>query len=211
MNDFATLESAMRRNTTLAAGACLALLAVTVASLVFAFIVGGNAREAGLRMPVLVVPGAIGGIYSPGLTEENVRATARYLTSLATNFNGPAGFRDRFDELETFASPQYLPALQRARIELQRDVHTQNQSRTFFASPGTEHLQELDKGHFAYLVSGERVVYASGLPMDSRRSEVHLRLHWGSPSQRNRAGIVLDAFDVRDTNPAVAAVETTTP
>jgi hypothetical protein len=211
MNDFATLELALRRNTLLAAGTCLALLAIAVASLVYAFTTAGNAREVGLRMPVLVVPGAIGGVYSPGITEENVRATARYLATLATNFSGVAGFRDRFDELEAFASPQFLPALQRARIELQRDVNTQGQSRTFYAAPGTERMRELDSGHFDYCVAGERVVYASGLPMDSRHSEVHLRLHWGSPSLRNRAGIVLDAFDVKDSVPAAAAVASAQP
>ena len=205
MNDFATLDSAMRRNTALAAGVCLSLLATTVASLAYAFTTAGNAREVGLRMPVLVVPGAIGGVYSPGITEENVRATARYLANLATNFSGTAGFRERFDELETFASPQFLPALQRARAELQRDVITQNQARTFFAAPRTEKMQEPESGHFDYTVAGERVVYASGLPMDNHHSEVHLRLHWGSPSQRNRAGIVLDAFDVKDAIPVAAA------
>jgi hypothetical protein len=204
MNDFATLDSALRRNTVLAAGACLALLAIAVASLAFAFTAAGNARAIGLRMPVLVVPGAIGGVYSPGLTEENVRATARYLAELATNFSGGKGFRERFDELETFSSAQFLPALQRARTELQRDVDTQNQSRTFFASPGTEKMREIENGRFEYSVAGERVVYASGLPMQSRGSEVHLRLHWGSPSQKNRAGIVLDSFDVKDLQPVTA-------
>jgi len=151
-----------------------------------------------------VVPGAIGGVYSPGLTEENVRATARYLSTLATNFSGSQGFRERFDELESFSSTQFLPALQRARAALQRDVETQNQSRTFFATPGTEKMRESEDGHFDYSVAGERVVYASGLPMDSRGSEVHLRLRWGSPSQRNRAGIVLESFAVADLPPAAS-------
>jgi hypothetical protein len=204
MNDFATLDSALRRNSLLAAGVCLALLAIAVASLAFAMVIAGNAREVGLRMPVLVVPGAIGGVYSPGLTEENVRATARYLSTLATNFSGSQGFRERFDELESFSSTQFLPALQRARAALQRDVETQNQSRTFFATPGTEKMRESEDGHFDYSVAGERVVYASGLPMDSRGSEVHLRLRWGSPSQRNRAGIVLESFAVADLPPAAS-------
>jgi len=198
MNDFATLDSAMRRNTLLAAVVCLALLAMTVASLAFAFTAAGNAREIGMHMPVMVVPGAIGGIYSPGLTEENIRATARYLTNLATNFNGSKGFREHFDELETFAAPQFLQGLQRARGELQRDVETQNQSRIFFAAVGTEKMRSLEIGEYDYCVSGERVVYASGLPMDTRKSEIRLRLHWGSPSLHNPAGIVLDGFDVKD-------------
>jgi hypothetical protein len=212
MNDFATLELVLRRNTLLAATSCLALLAMALASLAYAFTAAGNARELRLRMPVLVVPGAIGGVYSAGLTEENVRATARYLSLLATNFNGATGLRERFDELETFASPHFLPGLQRARLELQRDVVTQNQSRTFFSSPETERMQETESGHFEYTVAGDRIVYASGLPMDTRRSELHLLLHWGAPSQRNRAGIVLDAFDVHDaTAPAKTAVASTQP
>jgi hypothetical protein len=205
MNDFTTLDSALRRNSLLAAATCLALLAIAIASLAFAITTAGNARAAGLRMPVLVVPGAIGGVYTPGITEENVRATARYLAGLATNFSGEKSFRERFDELEIFSSAQFLPALQHARTELQRDVDTQNQSRTFFPAPGSEILRQLEDGRFDYCVTGERVVYASGLPMQSRGSQVHLRLRWGSPSQRNRAGIVLEGFDVKDLPATVAS------
>lgn len=200
MRDFRTLESAIHRSTLLAAGACAALLAIAVSSLAYAFLAAGNAREVGARMPVLVVPGAIAGVYTPGLTEDNIRATARYLASLATNFTGSTGFRERFDELEAFASPQFLPSLQRARRVLQHDVETQNQARAFFASGASEQLQQADGGRFDYRVQGERVVYSSGVPMDNRRSEVHLRLRWGAPSRHNQAGIVLEGFEVSDVN-----------
>jgi hypothetical protein len=204
MPDFVSLQSAMHRAVLLAAGACLALLTMTIASLAFAFTAAGNAREVGQRMPVLVVPGAVGGVYSPGITEESVRATARYLANLATNFGSPRSFQERFDELESFSSATYLPRLQRARAVLQRDVETQNQARSFYASPATEQLHQTEPGRFDYAVEGERIVYASGLPMDTRRSLVHLRLQWGVPSARNRAGIVLESVDVTD-KPASAA------
>lgn len=206
MQDFNTLDAALRRNHRLAAAVCLALLGVTIASLGFSFAIACNARQVGLRMPVLVVPGAIGGIYSPGLTEENVRATARYLTDLATNFSGVTGFRQRFDELESFAAPQFLANLQQARALLARDVDTQNQSRIFFAAPDTEHLTQTEPGVFEYSIDGERVVYSSGLAMDHHRSQVHLHLLWGIPSERNRAGIVLTGLDVRDTAAARAGM-----
>jgi len=202
MTDFAVLELSIRRNTMLAATVCLVLTAITAVSLGFTFSAIGNAREMGMRMPVMVVPGAVGGIYSPGLTQDNILATARYLATLVTNFSGAKGLRERLDEFETFAAPQFIPALQRARSELQRDVDTQNQSRTFFASIGTERLNKTEGGSFDYFVNGERVVYASGIPMDSRTSEIHLRLHWGTPSRHNPTGIVLDGFDVKDTSPA---------
>lgn len=195
----------MHRAVALAAGVCVALLVMTIASLGFAFIVAGNAREVGVRMPVLVVPGAVGGVYSPGLGEESVRATSRYLAGLATNFGSPKSFQERFDELETFSAPDYLPQLQRARSTLQHDVETQSQARSFFPSPTTEQLQQRSPGHFVYAVRGERVVYAAGLPMDTRQSEVHLLLHWGTPSNRNRAGLLLEGFDVTDVAPPAAA------
>jgi hypothetical protein len=202
MPDFTSLETAMHRAVLLAGGVCLALGALTVASLAFAFTTAGNARDVGLRAPVLVVPGAIGGIYTPGITEENVRATGRYLTDLATNFGSAHGFQERFDELETFAAPTYLPQLRQARAALKRDVDTQGQSRSFFASPSSETLLQRTPGHFTYTVRGERVVYASGLPMDRHQSEVRLLMQWGTPSARNRAGIVLEGFLVADTEPA---------
>jgi hypothetical protein len=204
MADFTSLESAIHRALALAAGVCVALLVMTIASLAFAFLVASHAREVGVRMPVLVVPGAVGGVYTPGLSEESVRATSRYLAGLATNFGSPRSFHERFDELETFSAPDYLPQLQRARSSLQHDVETQNQARSFFPSPSTEQLQQRAPGHFVYAVRGERVVYASGLPMDSHQSEVRLLLHWGAPSARNRAGLLLEGFDVSDVLPAAA-------
>jgi len=202
MADFAVLELAIRRNTLLATAICLALAVVTAISLGYTFAAMGNAREISLRMPVLVVPGAVGGVYSPGVTEDNVRASARYLASLVTNFSGAKSFRERFEELETYAAAPFIPALQRARAELQRDVETQNQSRTFFETTGTEQMRKTESGSFDYFVKGERVVYSSGIPMDTRLSEIHLRLHLGAPSRRNPIGIVLDGFDVRDTAPS---------
>jgi len=207
MADFAVLESAIRRNTVLAATAGLILTVVTVVSLVVAVSALGNASEIRQRMPVMVVPGSVGGIYTPGLTEDSVRALARYLATLATNFSGARSFNERFDELETFAAPGFIPALQRARAELQKDVETQNQSRTFFATPGTEKLGAIANGGFDYFVDGDRMVLASGILMDTRRSEVRLRLRWGSPSRRNPSGVVLEGFDVRDlpSTPAAGA------
>ena len=198
MADFAVLESSIRRNTMLAATAGLVLTGVTVVSLVVAISALGNASEIRQRMPVMVVPGSVGGIYTPGLTEDSVRALARYLATLATNFSGVRSFNERFDELETFAAATFIPALQRARAELQKDVETQNQSRTFFATPGSEKLTKSANGGFDFFVEGDRMVLASGILMDTRRSEVHVRLHWGSPSRRNPSGVVLEGFDVRD-------------
>jgi len=205
MADFATLEIAIRRNTVLAASMCLVLTLVTAVSMGFTFAALGNAREITLRMPVMVVPGAIGGVYSPGMTEQSIRATARYLASLVTNFSGSKGFHDRFDEFETYAAASFIPALQRARAELQHDVETQNQSRTFFETTGTEQMRKSETGNFDYFVKGERVVYASGIPMETRVSEIHLRLHLGSPSRRNPTGILLDGFEVKDTSPLSAS------
>jgi hypothetical protein len=201
MADFAVLELAIRRNTVLAATVCLILTAATAVSMGFTFAALGNANDISLRMPVLVVPGAVGGVYSPGITEDNVRTTARYLATLVTNFSGIKSFHERFEEFETYAAAPFIPALQRARAELQRDVDTQNQSRTFFATTGTEQMRQTNTGGFDYFVKGERIVYASGIPMETRISEIHLRLHLGSPSRRNPTGILLDGFEVKDTAP----------
>jgi hypothetical protein len=205
MPDFTSLEKAMHRAVLLAGGVCLALIAMSVACLTFAFVVAGNARDVGARMPVLVVPGAVSGVYSPGLTEDNVRATARYLAGLATNFGSGKSFEERFDELETFSAPTYLAKLQEARATLHRDVETQNQARSFFPSPGTESLHQDSPGRFTYAIRGERIVYASGLPMTSRESEVRLQLLWSAPSNRNRTGILLEGFDVTDSTPGAPA------
>lgn len=198
MAEFHTLEHAIRRAITLAAASSLALFAIAAVSLTFAFRTAGSAQALMRHMPVFVVPGAIGGVYTPGITEDQMRATARYLASLATNFGGPHNFTERFDELETFAAPRFLPALRLARSGLQREVDAQNQSRTFFATPESESLQRLGADQYQYTVDGDRTVYSSGLPMNRNRCRVVLRLRWGSPSERNRAGVVLEDFNVID-------------
>jgi hypothetical protein len=198
MSDFDRLEQSMVRALWLCASAVAVLLAVTVASLWFAAGIAGAVREAAARTPVVVVPGAIGGIYTPGITEETIRGVARYLVGLATNFSGSHGFDVRFDELESFAAPRYLPQLQAARRALRHDVESQNQARTFIATPGAERLASLDGGGFEYTTQGERAVFASGLPLDIWPATVRLRLRVGSPSATNRTGVVIDEFDVHD-------------
>src|SRR6267154_638657 len=200
MTDFIRLEQAIQRSTVLAAAVCAVLLLITIGSLTFALCVVWGARQSAVRMPVLVVPGAVAGVYSPGLTEDNVRAAARYLTGLGTSFSGVHGMDLRFDELESFASPEFLPRLQAARMALRRDVETQNQARVFYGAPTSERLGQIAPGRFEYAIRGQRVVYASGLTMDSRGAIVSLRLALGTPSDRNRVGILLDGFEVSDTS-----------
>ena len=173
---------------------------ITFGSLAFTVYTVWSARQAATRLPVLVVPGAIAGVYSPGLTEENVRGAARYLAGLGTSFSGVHGMDLRFDELESFASPEFLPRLQAARMALRRDVETQNQARVFYGAPTSERLGQIAPGRFEYAIRGQRVVYASGLTMDSRGAIVSLRLALGTPSDRNRVGILLDGFEVSDTS-----------
>lgn len=188
----------MRRFQVLAATLCLAMTCVAFLSIGFCAYTVAKARRSLQRMPVLVVPGAVSGVYSPGLTEDNVRATGRYLTSLGTCFSGLASMDRRFDELEAFASAGFLPKLQAARATLRRDVETQSQARAFYSSPASERLDQTSTGTFEYSVHGERVVYASGLTMDTHAAAVRLTLLLGSPTDKNRTGILVDAFEVTD-------------
>lgn len=205
MNDFVQLEKAIRRSTVLATEVCLALLLITAGSLTFAVHTVWTAKEVTMRMPVLVVPGAVSGVYSPGLTEDNVRGAARYIAGLGTIFSGVHGMDQRFDELEAFASADFLPRLQVARATLRRDVETQNQARAFYATPSSEHLAQTAPGRFEYAIHGQRLVYASGLTMDSHASKLDLQLTLGSPSEKNRIGVFLDGFDVTDEDEATHA------
>lgn len=198
MSDFTALERAIRTSTVLAAGVSAVLLVITIGSLTFAVCVVWGSQQATARMPILVVPGAVAGIYSPGLTEDNVRAAARYIAGLGTSFSGVRGMDQRFDELEVFASPEFLPRLQAARSTLRRDVETQNQARVFYGMPSSEHLAQVAPGRFEYAIHGQRVVYASGLTMDSHTTKLNIKLTLGAPSERNRIGVLLDGFEVMD-------------
>jgi hypothetical protein len=199
--DFSTLESAIHRAYVLIGLVMLAMCITTATALFFAAEHADTLRQLSQHLPVLVVPGAVGGIYSPGLTDDQIKATARYLANLATNFSGIHSFRERFDELETFADPSYLPRLQGARHRLEHDVDTQSQARTFFAQPQTETFSHVAGEQFSYRVRGDRSIYSSGLPLDRHESELNLVLAWGTPSDRNRAGVVLKSIDITDLDP----------
>jgi hypothetical protein len=198
MSDFVSLEMSIRRSTQLAAGVCAVLLIITIGSVGFAVQSAWKARQAAAGLPVLVIPGAVAGVYSPGLPEESVRGVARYLAGLGTNFSGTAGLDERFNELESFASAGYLPRLQQARRLLRHEVETQNQARVFYGAPGHEDLVQGAPGRFEYSLQGQRLVYAGGLPMDQRESIVKLTLARAAPSRRNPVGIVLERFEVGD-------------
>jgi hypothetical protein len=198
MTDFDRLEHTLQQALWLGAAAVGVLFAVTLASLWFAAGMVGAARDAAARTPVVVVPGAVGGTYTPGLTEETIRGVARYVVGLATSFSGTHGFDVRFDELEGFAAARYLPRLQAARRALRHDVESQNQARTFVALPDSERLAQVEPGVFDYSVRGERAVFASGLRLDAWQSTVSARLRVAAPSAGNRTGVALENFEVVD-------------
>jgi hypothetical protein len=208
MPDFMSLENAIQRALTLGFLSALGMFAITLCALLFAYQSAKTVHDLGLHRPVLVVPGAVGGIYSPGLTDDQVRATARYLATLASNFTSGTNFTQRFNELESYASPAFLPRLQLARARLQHDVDAQNQARSFYGSPSTESLDHHD-AEFRYRISGERTIYASGLPMNHHQSQLTLDLRWGIPSANNAGGIVLDSLSMTDIDSP--PVSTTTP
>ncbi|HUN92451.1 MAG TPA: hypothetical protein VMU33_10365 [Burkholderiaceae bacterium] len=205
VGDFDRLEQAIARSFWLGGAAVLVLLAVAAGCAWLALGFAGSLRDAAQHTPVLVVPGAVGGVYTPGIAEEAIRGAARYLAGLATSFSGVHGFDLRFDELESYASPRYLAQLQAARRALRHEVETQNQARTFIATPGAEVMTQVEPGLFDYVARGERAVFASGLPLDTWHSTVHLRLRAEAPSASNRTGVVIEAFDVRDEPRPIAA------
>jgi hypothetical protein len=208
MTDFDRLERTLQQALWLGAAAVGVLFAVTLASLWFAAGMVGAARDAASRSPVVVVPGAVGGTYTPGLAEETIRGVARYVVGLATSFSGSHGFDVRFDELESFAAARYLPRLQAARRTLRREVDNQNQARTFVANPETERMAQVEPGVFDYTVRGERSVYASGLLLDAWQSTITARMRVAAPSGGNRTGVALENFEVVDA-PRAAAASTT--
>ena len=202
MESFLALDARLRRGNQAVLACCVALVLLALGSLAFALQGAREAREAASRTPVLVVPGAVGGTYSPGLAADHVLALARYLATLATNYTGARSFDERFDELESFAAATLLPRLRAARAGLRRDLDVQSQSRTFVASPAGEHFAADGPARFRYAVHGERTVYSGGLALATRSCEVRLLLSLGAPSAANRLGIALESFDLVDDTPA---------
>jgi len=198
MEGFASLDRALRRTSIIALGSSAILALLAAYSVFYSLRVAAQTHASAQQLPVLVVPGAVGGTYTPGLTEESIRSVARYLAGLATNYSGARSFDERFDELQSYFSPALLPRFEQARRKLRGDLDSQGQARSFVASPSSEGFRQESPGHFRYSIQGDRSVYSGGLVMTSSRSQVQLQLALGSPSDRNRLGIVIEGFDVVD-------------
>jgi len=58
----------------------------------------------------------------------------------------------------------------------------------FYGVPSSERFAQRSPGRFEYAIDGQRVVYASGLTMDSRGAVVSLKLTLGAPTRGIESG-----------------------
>lgn len=142
---------------------------------------------------VMVVPGAVAGEYIAGLSEENLKGVARYVGQLGTSFN-TANFRQRMDELLSFADAGYLPSLTNETRSLEAEVIAQSQGRYFLHDTASEKLSVMGPNDFEYTTTGAWSFAASGLPLTQDIGRVTVRFKLGQPDQRNKYGFKIIRF-----------------
>lgn len=142
------------------------------------------------QRPVMVVPGAVAGEYVAGLSEENIKGVARYVSGLGVTFT-PANFSSRMQELLTYSATSYLPELTNMVNQLSNEVIAQSQGRYFVADSASERITVIGGNSYEYTAKGAWVFTAAGLPLSTDLGMVTIRFELGQPSEKNRYGLQL--------------------
>lgn len=145
------------------------------------------------QRPVMVVPGAVAGEYVAGLSEENLKGVARYVSGLGVTFT-PANFKLRMQELLSYSAAGYLPELNNMVNQLNDEVTAQSQGRYFVAETTSERISVTNGNRYEYTAKGSWVFTAAGLSLSTDVGEVTIKFTLGQPSEKNRYGLELQKF-----------------
>jgi hypothetical protein len=174
--------------------AILGLSALLLASQLSNLRLTATIGEAVDKRQTLVIPGAAGGVYAPGLTQLNVANAARYVMGLGVNLTA-ANAKERLAELEKYCAADFLAKFQAEEARLLKEITAQTQSRALQADRG-DTLAVDDKQNYTYTVTGPWEIKSGSLLMSAFRHRFTIRFSVGNPDRENPYGIQLHAFDV---------------
>jgi len=144
--------------------------------------------------PVMVIPGARSGLYTPGISSDNVENLALYLMQLPLNVT-PKTIGDRYKEFERFLNPDELMKFQKEKTRIIASVHMHDESRVFV--PSTYTLKTIGNNRYRYTADGIYQIFSGDLPLGSPAERVTMDFSVeDSATPHNPYGVKITNFNV---------------
>lgn len=185
--------AALEKSSTLLRGVTIVIAFVAVAMTFETLWLSHDITEIADHRPVVVVPGAVGGVYAPGITSANVENALRYITGLGTNFT-PANAAQRFQDLAIFMSPAALGGYLQESQKTLKTVESQQQSRVFVLDK--DHIEKTGQQTYHYTADGTWTLFSGTLVMGTESVHMDVTAHVKQPDTQNPYGVVLDGLEV---------------
>ena len=144
--------------------------------------------------PVMVIPGARSGLYTPGISADNVKNLALYMIQLPLNIT-PKTVADRYREFERFLSPGELMKFQEEKPRIMASIHMHDESRVFVASAYT--LKNVGDNRYEFTADGVYQIFSGDLTLGRPAERVMMDFSVeDSATPHNPYGVKITNFNV---------------
>jgi hypothetical protein len=146
------------------------------------------------HIPVMVIPGASSGLYSPGISADNVKNLAIYLIKLPLDIT-PANVNQRYNEFQKFLSPDELMNFQSQKDGITESIKSHDESRIFV--PENYKLQSLSHNQYKMTTYGHYHYFSGNLVLGDHKERITMVFTVAvSATPKNPYGVVIDSFNV---------------
>lgn len=153
----------------------------------------GQIVEMANKRPVMVVPGATAGVYTPGLTSENLINVARYLVGLQSDFTD-RNIAAREQEFESYFSPLHLSGFHEKALTLIQNVRNRAESRVFVPDPNGDKLTRAADGSYEYVTTGTWVYITGDVVIARKPFQLVMPFRITQASRNNPYGVEIQDF-----------------
>lgn len=173
----------------------IAALLVVVGLLGILLFRANDALAQAVRHPQLeVVPGAVAGLYTAGISHANVQAAAFNLASIALDVT-PKNVGQKYREFEDFLSPGELLAFEKQASSLESGIKSRDESRVFIADH--QHLARVGNDLYKFSETGTYEFFSGDIHLGNPPYKVSMVFSVDDePSPNNPYGVVIHRFDV---------------
>ena len=154
-----------------------------------------NALSQAVRHPQLeVVPGAVAGLYTAGISHANVQAAAFNLASIPLDIT-PKNVGQKYREFEDFLSPGELLAFQKQAGALESGIKSRDESRVFIAD--TQRLVRMGNNRYKFSETGTYEFFSGDIHLGNPPYKISMIFSVDDePTPDNPYGVVIHRFDV---------------
>lgn len=168
---------------------------VIIVILAILLILADNALSTAARHPQLeVVPGAVAGLYTAGISHANVEAAAVNLASIPLDIT-PKNVGQKYRVFEKFLSPGELLAFQKQAGTLESGIKSRDESRVFIADH--QHLARIGSDLYKFTETGTYEFFSGDIHLGNPPYKINMIFSVDDePTPDNPYGVVIHRFDV---------------